>query len=280
MKKLEPLLKDEVETFPFLEEKPKKEKGKFNLPLIITIILSVIILPFAGKTMYAFYVGFRYYDLRFENENVEEEKEQPIDSSSAVLNQTYQKHNLISGANVLSLIYKNEQVDIKNLSNLEKIAMVFDYLKINCSNPNASKTKDALKLAAMDLFGDDSIINNLNTDTEILGYKVTMGADANSYNISLSLCSETKEFVDRTMLNATAKDNEMYIYEKFGYFIANGENTYNVYGDGAKSNLITTFTDSNKNKEFTNKEILKTYKLTYQKGNSNNYYLVSITPVQ
>ncbi len=77
--KLEPLLKEEVETFPFLqEEKNLKSKAKIKIPLnretITTIIVTILVLAFVYNSLYPFYIGFKYYDLRFENTTKTTEK--------------------------------------------------------------------------------------------------------------------------------------------------------------------------------------------------------------
>ena len=43
--------------------------------------------------------------------------------------------------------------------------------------------------------------------------------------------------------------------------------------------IITNFVDQNNDRSFNSLSILPTYKWTYKKGNDNNYYFVSITPV-
>lgn len=73
---IEPLLKEEVETFPFLEENKNvvnKDKSK-RIQIIVTAILAVIILYFVIQVFIAFYMGFKYYDLRYEDTTQETAK--------------------------------------------------------------------------------------------------------------------------------------------------------------------------------------------------------------
>lgn len=66
----EPLLKEVYEPIVFRETK-KNEKNKkgwkaiLDKSVILTLILTVAIFYYFGKTTYAFYIGFKYYDLRY-----------------------------------------------------------------------------------------------------------------------------------------------------------------------------------------------------------------------
>ncbi|HIS12876.1 MAG TPA: hypothetical protein IAB40_07200 [Candidatus Onthocola stercoravium] len=69
---LEPLLKDEEEKIVFASNNKLSEKNKngglkscLNKPVILTVILTLIVFYFFGRTAYGFYIGFKYYDLRF-----------------------------------------------------------------------------------------------------------------------------------------------------------------------------------------------------------------------
>lgn len=285
MENKEPLLKDEVETFPFLqEEKPKKENNQNKVSLIVTIVLSILILAFVGKMFYAFYMGFRYYDLRFEDTTGESSEENVIDLTSAILNDTYKKINVTDAnelSNLLGTIYSDTEVKSENLSNNDRLALIFSYLNINCNNLTSTTTKNALKEISVILFNDERVVDILNdTDLEVGNYKVTFNATTNDYTITLNACTPTNDFVVKKIEKATTEDENLYIYEKFGYFVNNGTNTYDVYGTGSKGNILTTFTDSLGNKEFNNINLLKTYKWTFKKGSGNNYYFVSVNPIQ
>lgn len=71
-KKNEPLLKDVEETFPFLEENNKKEKPlKLGKELITTVIVAILVIAFVARSLYPFYIGFKYYNLRFEKDSTE-----------------------------------------------------------------------------------------------------------------------------------------------------------------------------------------------------------------
>jgi flagellar basal body-associated protein FliL len=67
VKKLEPLIKEKEEVL-YVGDSAKK--SKYNWLLIRTIIISVIVVLFFFRSIYAFYIGFRYYNLRFEEDNV------------------------------------------------------------------------------------------------------------------------------------------------------------------------------------------------------------------
>lgn len=285
MENKEPLLKDEVETFPFLQEdKPKKENNQNKVSLIVTIVLSIIILAFVGKMFYAFYIGFKYYNLRFEDTTSENRKENVIDLTSAILNDTYKKIKVTNAnelSNLFSTFYGENEVKSESINNNDRLAIIFSYLNIGCNSLTSTKTKAALKEIAVNLFNDERVVDVLNdTDIEIGNYKVTFNAATNDYTITLNACTPTNDFVVKKIEKATTEDDNLYIYEKFGYFVSNGINTYDVYGKGSKGNVLTTFTDSLGNKEFNNVNVLKTYKWTFKKGSGNNYYFVSINPIQ
>ena len=59
--------KNEIEKEKVVEiQKNDKEEKKKKY---ITIVFIVLVMAFFGRFLYGFYVGFRYYDLRFENNN-------------------------------------------------------------------------------------------------------------------------------------------------------------------------------------------------------------------
>ena len=128
-----------MEVKPLLEEKEEKivfasdnklattKKGKeskrghlkdlWNRSVILTVILTVVVFYFFGRTSYGFYLGFRYFDLRYAtsepvavlNGNNEEETNndvlEEVPLSSAILNNTYNKINLNNCDNLLNKIY-------------------------------------------------------------------------------------------------------------------------------------------------------------------------------
>lgn len=71
---LEPLLKDEEEKIVFAstnklitKEKNTGIKSCLNRAVILTVILTFIVVYLFSRTAYAFYIGFKYYDLRFDD---------------------------------------------------------------------------------------------------------------------------------------------------------------------------------------------------------------------
>lgn len=84
--KAEPLLKDIEEPIVFRNankvNKSKNGKGWracLNKSVILTVILTLCVFYYFGRTTFAFYIGFKYYDLRYmervpvqnDNENIE-----------------------------------------------------------------------------------------------------------------------------------------------------------------------------------------------------------------
>ena len=74
---MEPLLKDEVEKIVFgnnnklivKEHKMSKFKILLDKAIVLTVILTILVFYFFGRTAYGFYIGFKYYDLRFVENN-------------------------------------------------------------------------------------------------------------------------------------------------------------------------------------------------------------------
>ncbi len=67
----EPLLKDIEEPIVFRNVKVNNKDTKgwkaslLNKSVILTVILTLCVFYYFGRTTYAFYIGFKYYDLRF-----------------------------------------------------------------------------------------------------------------------------------------------------------------------------------------------------------------------
>lgn len=66
----EPLLKEVYEPIVFRETKKSKNKKAgwracLDKSVILTLILTIGIFYYFGKITYAFYIGFKYYDLRY-----------------------------------------------------------------------------------------------------------------------------------------------------------------------------------------------------------------------
>lgn len=252
----EPLLKEETESFSFVnnEEKtvvigePVKEpkKKKFEKDKIITIILSVIVLIVVGRSLYNFYIGFKYYDLRFESEEVnnneqtenEATHEEEVSVSSVIVNETYNKLNVSSrNETVFNALYNENGVTV--VDDTLKLSLAFNKLGINCDNQNGQVTEEDLTSALNELFNDSSSISVLSNSTEntLNNYVVTYEND--TYNVTCNSCIETD--VEKNISKATTKDDELNIYE------------------------VVNET---------------TYKWIYKKGTGSSYYFVSINPVQ
>lgn len=297
---IEPLLKDEEEklvvapdnklvpTKKNKENKEKKEKTpfKWDRNVIITIILTILILWFFGKNIIKpFYMGFKYFDLRYEdntsennndnntNENLTEEE---ISLDSAIILNTYSKINIdncLNSSSILNRFYGGTALN--TLSNIEKMILILNHYA--SGRDSFSITLNDLNIEAMSLFNDTSFIT---TDSTIYGnYQLTFDEVTQTFNVTLmnpNTCSN--DFLIRQIDHATTLNDELYIYEKFGYFKFLSDNTYEIYSDSIGSNLIGNYTDTTGNKEYSDITNLKTYKWTFKKGNDNNYYFVSITP--
>ena len=255
----EPLLKDEEEKLvvapdnklvPTKKHKEKKEKKpfKWDRNIIITIILAIFILWFFGRNIIKpFYMGFKYYDLRFEdntseNNNANEDlTEEEIPNNSDILNTTYNKiyiDNCTNTSVIRNRIYSNTLVN--NLDNVEKMIAVLNYYNyytdVNNHDIFTISLSEVNRLGIY-LFNDISFITTANT---IYGnYQVTYDDVNQLFNVNIVNSNICEETFNREFLRATTLNDELYIYE----------------------------TVNNIN-----------YKWTFKKGNDNNYYFVSITP--
>lgn len=284
-KKIEPLLKEEIETFPFLNEEIKKENKKPNKTstIIVTLIISAIVLYFVTQTMIAFYIGFKYYNVRFENNEVTENSDEvAVSLNSYVVNETWQKYNITNNNELSDLFSKfYSGSSITEFNNQDKIIMVLSDLGLDCNNLSISKTVDEFINASKRLFSEDNLVNELKASTSLIIGSITVELKEtdNLINASFSACPVTNNLVVKKINKATTKDDYLYIYEKFGYLVESSSNIYNVYKDSLMQNSITTFTKTKESDNFSNFDILATYKFEYKKSNDNNYVLVSITPM-
>ena len=286
--KQEPLLKDEEEKIVFRNSNNKKNK-KINKDVIILFILTFIVVYIFSDTMYRFYLGFKYYDYNTNNEtggiisdnNVKEEE---ISLNSVILNNTYNKINLDNCSNNISLLkrFYDNSLTLGELTNNEKAVLIFDSYSNEGWVNNFILSVDEFNKTAKSIFNIDNFADNfLNSD--IIAYDnflVNYDSNTNSFVINQEICNTcNNDFIKKSIVNATIKDNELYIYEKFGYFQFVENNTYNVYSNLMDSELLSTYVDTVGDKNFTDLDLLKTYKWTYKKGNDNNYYFVSITQI-
>ncbi|HIU11255.1 MAG TPA: hypothetical protein IAB65_01005, partial [Candidatus Onthocola stercorigallinarum] len=267
------------------ENKEQKEKTpfKWDRNIIITIILAIFILWFFWKNIIIpFYVGFRYYDQvhgdkeTSSGEEIIVTEEEDIDINSDIVTNTYNKINIdncLNSSILLNRFYGGTALN--SLGNIEKMILILN----NYANgsDSFSITLNDLNTQAMSIFNDTSFIT---TDSTFYGnYQLTFDEITQSFNVTLmnpNTCSNN--FLIRQIDHATTLDDELYIYEKFGYFKLLSDNTYEIYDDSIESNLIGNYTDTTGNKEYSDITNLKTYKWTFKKGNDNNYYFVSITP--
>ena len=298
----EPLLKEEEEKIVFgaKEEIPKevnKEpvKKKHNnwralldKSVILTIILTIAVFYYFGKTAFGFYLGFKYFNLRYAdtstvetsnpnviNDNTNTLEEVP--TSSAILNNTYNKINLNSCNDLLNIVY-NTNLNVSNLTLDNLLSLAINNLNNGECITNLSVSVDNLNSVFVNLFNDPNLINNYLVvgDTTYGNYVVNYDQSNNMFNISGITCDTCGEdLVVKQITRATSDDSTLYIYEKFGYLKYSDNNIYEVR-DNINGNIITTYTSDGTN-SFTNFDILPTYRWTYKKGNDNNYYFESIT---
>lgn len=286
----EPLLKDEEEKLvvtPNNKLTLLKKKGKkinWNKDTIITIILALVILWFFGKNVvHPYYMGFKYYNLRFEKEEIEEviekeDEEQEISNNSAILLNTYNQINVdncLNSVYLLNRLYGNTLVN--NLSNDEQMQLILNYYNV-LNQDTFTITLVELKELSIKLFNNENIDIYL-IDKTYDNYQVTYDSINELFNVSIispNTCSN--DFLIRKIDHATTKGDELYIYEKFGYFKLVENNNYEIYGDSLLINLIGNYLDIDGTKNYLETSNLKTYKWTFKKGNNDNYYFVSITP--
>ena len=286
----EPLLKDEEEKLvvtPNNKLTLLKKKGKkinWNKDTIITIILALVILWFFGKNVvHPYYMGFKYYNLRFEKEEIEEviekeDEEQEISNNSAILLNTYNQINVdncLNSVYLLNRLYGNTLVN--HLSNDEQMQLILNYYNV-LNQDTFTITLVELKELSIKLFNNENIDIYL-IDKTYDNYQVTYDSVNELFNVSIispNTCSN--DFLIRKIDHATTKGDELYIYEKFGYFKLVENNNYEIYGDSLLINLIGNYLDTDGTKNYLETSNLKTYKWTFKKGNNDNYYFVSITP--
>lgn len=286
----EPLLKDEEEKLVVTPNdkltllKKKGKKINWNKDTIITIILALVILWFFGKNVvHPYYMGFKYYNLRFEKEEIEEviekeDEEQEISNNSAILLNTYNQINVdncLNSVYLLNRLYGNTLVN--NLSNDEQMQLILNYYNV-LNQDTFTITLVELKELSIKLFNNENIDIYL-IDKTYDNYQVTYDSVNELFNVSIispNTCSN--DFLIRKIDHATTKGDELYIYEKFGYFKLVENNNYEIYGDSLLINLIGNYLDIDGTKNYLETSNLKTYKWTFKKGNNDNYYFVSITP--
>ena len=143
-----------------------------------------------------------------------------------------------------------------------------------------SLSAEELNDAFVNIFNDPTLINNF----QVAGistygpYSLNYDEEANMFIINgLSNNTCANNFLVKNITRATSDNENLYIYESFGYFKYISDNNYEVYDSPLESNLITTYIYIDGTRNFTNNDSLATYMWTYKKGSDNNYYFVSVT---
>lgn len=277
MENLEPLLKEKEDKFYFVnEEKPKKNKNKIEI--IVTSIVSAIVLWLMWYSLYPFYVGFVNYDEGHKTEEVVKNEEE-INANSALVNELISYFDVTNDNELSNLlaIYSSNEITSNAVSSEQKLMVVFKSLGITCSGNEVIKGLEEIKSEARKIFNDDTFAEDLNISLD--GYSITYNETNNNYTIKLNSCPSSEDFIVKSVVKATSTDDEIYIYQAFGYFVKGPENKYFVYDSALKTNQIGEFIDEAGNKEFNQFEKLKQFKWTFKKSSDNNYYFVSVTPV-
>lgn len=277
MENLEPLLKEKEDKFYFVnEEKPKKNKNKIEI--IVTSIVSAIVLWLMWYCLYPFYVGFVNYDEGHKTKEVVKNEEE-INANSALVNELISYFDVTNDNELSNLlaIYSSNEITSNAVSSEQKLMVVFKSLGITCSGNEVIKGLEEIKSEARKIFNDDTFAEDLNISLD--GYSITYNETNNNYTIKLNSCPSSEDFIVKSVVKATSTDDEIYIYQAFGYFVKGPENKYFVYDSALKTNQIGEFIDEASTKEFNQFEKLKQFKWTFKKSSDNNYYFVSVTPV-
>lgn len=277
MENLEPLLKEKEDKFYFVnEEKSKKNKNKIEI--IVTSIVSAIVLWLMWYSLYPFYVGFVNYDEGHKTEEVVKNEEE-INVNSALINELISYFDVTNDNELSNLlaIYSSNEITSNAVSSEQKLMVVFKSLGVTCSGNEVVKGLEEIKSEARKIFNDDTFAEDLNISLD--GYSITYNETNNNYAIKLNSCPASEDFIVKSVVKATNADDEIYIYQAFGYFVKGPENKYFVYDSALKTNQIGEFIDEAGTKEFNEVEKLKQFKWTFKKSSDNNYYFVSVTPV-
>lgn len=280
---LEPLLKDEEEKIVFRNTKNNKKRSfKFNKSIIFTILVTILVLYIFGNTFYGFYLGFKYYGVNNESDpivEVIEEENIVIDDN---IKSIYNKIRLSNCTNSISLLkrFYSKSLTAVELTTNEKITLVLDsFIKNNCVT-DMLITKENFNNAAISLLNDANLVNEVtNTETNYNNFLVRYDSLNDSFIITQDNCDCGQDFVIQELIRASSKGDEIYIYERYGYFSHNVDNTYNLYGDLMNLELLASNLNITSSANFTDKNLLKTYKWTFKKGTDDNYYFISVAQV-
>lgn len=280
---LEPLLKEEEEKIVFRNNKNNSpKKFKFNKSVIMTIIFTVVVLYIFWGTANRFYLGFKYYDINNEDDTkveVIEEKNIAIDSK---VTEIYNKIQLDSRPNSISLLkrFYSKSLLTTELTINERIELVLKNIFKNDCVTNMLITKKEFNDLAISLINDSNLINEITTSEANYGAFIVRYDSVNeAFVVTQNNCEYDQNFVIKEIEKASSKGDEIYIYEKYGYFVQNLDNTYNLYGDFMNSQLLASNLNIASSTDFTDKNLLKTYKWTFKKGSNDNYYFYSIAQI-
>lgn len=280
---LEPLLKEEEEKIVFRNNKNNSpKKFKFNKSVIMTIIFTVVVLYIFWGTANRFYLGFKYYDINNEDDTKVEvivEKNIAIDSK---VTEIYNKIQLDSRPNSISLLkrFYSKSLLTTELTINERIELVLKNIFKNDCVTNMLITKKDFNDLAISLINDSNLINEITTSEANYGAFIVRYDSVNeAFVVTQNNCEYDQNFVIKEIEKASSKGDEIYIYEKYGYFVQNIDNTYNLYGDFMNSQLLASNLNIANSTDFTDKNLLKTYKWTFKKGSNDNYYFYSIAQI-
>lgn len=297
-----PLLEEHEEKIVFASDnklvvtKKKKEgkngrlKGILNKSVVLTVVLTLVVFYFLGRTLYGFYLGFEYFNLRYasstpmvaNNPNTDDTPDDALEEiplNSAILNNTYEKINLTNCDNLLNRFYSTG-LTVNDLTLEEKFSLAINSLNLVTDTGVYSLSVNELNDVFVNLFNDASLISSflISGETTYGEYIVNYDESAGMFIISgLNSNACDNNFLVKEISRATADSDNLYIYERFGYLKYIDVNNYEVYDSPSEENLLTTYNDIDGTKNFTNKDVLATYMWTYKKGSDNNYYFVSVT---
>lgn len=277
MENFEPLLKEQEEKFYF-EDKEKKNSNN-QKELIITIVLGTFMLYLLWFTLYPFYVGFVNYDLAHPEVVVTPDAEE-LSLDNATVRELYSYVNTTNDnelINIYSDIY-NIDLDIASLNPEKRLAIVFQNLGITCNSSSTTVNVDDVASLSMKIFNDTLAVEALNNQKVAYFYSVSKLTDT-TYNVTPDACTESMDFTYKKLVKATSLDDEIYLYEAYGYFVKMSSDTYDVFAKSLKLDKVTTFVDTNHDRVFDNPDVLRQYKWTFRKSDAGSYYLVSVKPI-
>ena len=85
---LKPLLEDKEEELAVLQEKVQKEHNNAK-EILGTVIASMLVFFICANFLYGYYLGFKYFDVRYENK----EPKEVVDETNCVFDTGNDKNN-------------------------------------------------------------------------------------------------------------------------------------------------------------------------------------------